>query len=39
MYSVDEKDALQPVLVLSKPPPFDITIQVFAVDGSATGEC
>ena len=39
MYSIDESDTVQPVLVLSNPSSFDITVQVFTMNGSATGKC
>ena len=39
MYSVNENAGLvQPVLLLSIPSLFDITVQVFTTDGTATGE-
>ena len=39
-YSVNEDDGpAQPVLVLSNPSSADITIQVKATNGSATGKC
>ena len=39
VYSVDENDGpAQPVLVLSNPSSTDITVQVFNINGSATGK-
>ena len=38
-YSVDEDDGpAQPVLVLSNPSSTNIIVQVFNIDGSATGQ-
>ena len=38
MYTVNENDVIQPVLVLSNPSSIDISVQVSTTDGSATGE-
>ena len=38
VYSIDEDEGLvQPVLVLSNPSSYHITIEAFSTDGTATG--
>ena len=38
VYTVNENERLQPVLVLTRIALIDVTIQVFTTDGSATGK-
>ena len=38
MYTVNENEGLQPVLVLTGVTSIDVTVQVFTADGSATGK-
>ena len=38
IYNVNENDTLQLVLILSNPSSSNVSVQVFTIDGSATGE-
>ena len=40
LYSIDEGDTMvNLVLILSNPSMTNVTVQMFSIDGSATGKC